>query len=52
LKEEAEIKSDNTTEEKKQTTEENEDDEMKKINLIAKSVNIRFGNYSMLMRAS
>ena len=25
---------------------------MKQINLIAKSVNIRFGNYSMLMRAS
>jgi len=52
LKEEEENKSDNTPEEKKQSTDENEDDEMKKINLIAKSVNIRFGNYSMLMRAS
>jgi|LauGreDrversion4_2_1035121.scaffolds.fasta_scaffold1749450_2 hypothetical protein len=26
--------------------------EMSQINLVAKSVNIRFGNYSMLMRAN
>lgn len=37
----------------KKTDEENSDDpEMRQISLVAKSVNIRFGNYSMLMRAN